>query len=161
MVDEMLKLRELLTKNGIEWHDASTPPDYPLQIDRTNFNYKGSNWSVVNGFGTFGGIGIFRDKKNLGLLELMSAAVNDGEPFGYLTADNVIKLVLYPKQTLTGVAVLDRMLARELKLIISSNNERKMRHEPMFRRLTASRHRRMKRTQPKLGKLRNKRHEFT
>ena len=157
----MLKLRDLLTKIGIEWHDASTPPDYDIQIDRTHFEYRGYAWSVINGFGSSGGIGIFRDKKNMGLLELMSAAVNDGEPIGYLTAAQVMQLVLYPKQTLSGIAVLDRMLARELKLIMSSNNERKMRHEPMFRRLTGSRHRRMKRTQPKQGKLRNKRHEFT
>jgi len=94
MVDEMLKLRELLTKNGIEWHDDSTPPDYPLQIDMTHFDYKGYAWSVINGFGSYGGIGIFRDKKNMGLLELMSAAVNDGEPIGYLTAEQAMKLVL-------------------------------------------------------------------
>lgn len=91
----------------------------------------------------------------------MSAAVNYGEPLGYLTADQIIKLVLYPEQSLSGIVVLDLMLARELKLITSSNNARKMRHEPMFRRFTASRHRRMKRTQPKQGKLRNKRHKFT
>lgn len=166
MVYEMLKLRKLLTMNGIEWHDASETPDFPLQIDRTHFDYKSFNWSVINGYGTYGGFGILSDK-NMGLLELMSAAVNHGEPIGYLTADQVIELVLYPKQTLSGLAVLkqmlasDQTLARELKLIISSNNARKMRHEPMFRRLTASRHRRMKRTQPKQGKLRNKRHEFT
>ena len=41
------------------------------------------------------------------------------------------------------------------------NNGRKMKHEPMARRYSASRGRRMKRTQPKQGKLRNKRHSFT
>ncbi len=98
MVDEMLKLRKLLTMNGIEWHDASEPPDYPLQIDRTHFDYKGFNWSVINGFGTYGGIGIFRDKKNIGLLWLMSAAVNDGEPIGYLTAAQVMDYVLQQEE---------------------------------------------------------------
>lgn len=62
MVYEMLKLRELLTKNGIEWHDASTPPDYPLKFDRTLFEYKGFSWSVINGFGTYGGMDIYREK---------------------------------------------------------------------------------------------------
>ena len=41
------------------------------------------------------------------------------------------------------------------------NNRAKMKHEPMNRRFTASRGRRMKRTQPKQGKLRNKRHSLT
>lgn len=63
MVEEMTKLRNLLTEQGIEWHDASTPPDYPLQMDRTHFDYKGYAWSAINGFGSYGGIGIFRDKK--------------------------------------------------------------------------------------------------
>ena len=167
MVDEMLKLRKLLTMNGIEWHDASETPDYPLQFDRTHFNYRGYEWSVVNGYGTFGGFDIFSDK-NMGLLELMSEAINGGEPFGFLTANQVMEFVLYPKQTFSGLVALyqitptfDQMIAKELKLIISSNNARKMRHEPMYRRLTGSRHRRMKRTQPKQGKLRNKRHKYT
>lgn len=94
MVEEMTKLRKLLTEQGIEWHDSSTPPEYPIQIDRTHFDYKGYAWSVINGFGSYGGIDIFRDKKNMGLLELMSAAVNDGEPIGYLTAEQAIKLIL-------------------------------------------------------------------
>lgn len=140
MVDEMIKLRKLLTLYGIEWHDSSDTPDYHLHVDRTHFDYKGYKWSVINGYGTYGGFGIFSDK-NMGLLELMSAAVNDGEPIGYLTASQVITFVLHS--------------------IVSSNNALKMRHEPMYRRLTGSRHRRMKRTQPKQGKLRNKRHKFT
>ena len=94
MVKEMLKLREMLTDKGIEWHDASTPPDYPLKIDRTHFNYIGFSWSVINGFGTYGGYDSFEHKKNQGLLEVMSAAVGDGEPIGYLTAENVMRLVL-------------------------------------------------------------------
>lgn len=167
MVDEMLKLRKLLTMNGIEWHDASEIPDFPLQVDRTLFDFRGYKWSVINGHGTYGGFGILSDK-NMGLLELTSEAVNGGEPFGFLTADQVMQLVFYPKQTFSGLVALDQitptfdqMIAKELKLIISSNNARKMRHEPMYRRLTGSRHRRMKRTQPKQGKLRNRRHEFT
>lgn len=164
MVDEMLKLRDLLSKIGIEWHDASTPPDYPFRIDRTHFNYKGVNWSVINvrEFDVF-------DNEHKGLLELASAAVNKGEPIKYLTADNVIKLVLYPEEasSISSIAMLDYLLAldqkfaKNLKFIAISNNACKMRHMPMFRRLTESRGRRMKRTQPKQGKLRNKRHKYT
>ena len=98
----------------------------------------------------------------------MSEAVNSGEPLGFLTAAQVMEFVLYPKQTFSGLTALnqitltlDQMIAKELKLIKSSNNARKMRHEPMFRRFTESRGRRMKRTQPKQGKLRNKRHIYT
>lgn len=98
MVEEMTKLRKLLTEQGIEWHDASTPPDCPIQIDRTHFDYKGSSWSVINGFGTYGGYDSHFNKKNLGLLELMSAAVNEGEPLGFLTAAAVIKLVLQQEE---------------------------------------------------------------
>lgn len=186
MVDEMLKLRDLLSKIGIEWHDASTPPDYPFRIDRTHFNYNGVDWSVINvrEYDVFDNVNkpvstccispvvreydVF-DNENKGLLELASAAVNKGEPINYLTADNVIKLILLPEEapSVSSIAMLDHLLAldqkfaRELKFIAISNNARKMRHEPMFRRLTGSRHRRMKRTQPKQGKLRNKRHKFT
>lgn len=166
MVDEMLKLRDLLTKIGIEWQDASTPPNYPLRIDRTHFNYRGFNWSVINEFGVVRGYDVF-DIENKGLLKLVSEAVNNGEPIRHLTADNVIKFVLYPKETF-GLAALNQitltfnqMLAKELKLIKSSNNARKMRHEPMFRRYAACRGRRIKRTQPKQGKQRNKRHKYT
>ena len=90
----MLKLRKLLTEQGIDWHDASTPPDYPLiKIDRTHFEYRGYNWSVINGFGSLGGYDLIR-KKNTGLLEVMSAAVNDGEPIGYLKAKDVMRFIL-------------------------------------------------------------------
>lgn len=186
MVDEMLKLRELLTKYGIEWQDASTPPDYPFRIDRTHFNYKGVDWSVINvrEYDVFDNVNkpvstccispvvreydVF-DNENKGLLELASAAVNKGEPIKHLTADNVIKLVLHSEQPLSvcSIAILDQLsaldqkFARELKFIVISNNARKMRHEPMFRRFTESRGRRMKRTQSKQGKLRNKRHKYT
>ena len=95
MVEEMTRLRELLTKQGIKWHDASTPKGYPIKIDRTHFDYRGYEYSVINGFGTYGGFAyLHEDKKNKGLLELMSGAVNDGEPVGFLTAEQAMKLVL-------------------------------------------------------------------
>lgn len=94
MVEEMTKLRKMLTEHGIKWYDNSMPKNYPLQIDRTHFDYKGYIWSAVNGFGTYGGYDKFRNKENQGLLELMSAAVNGGDPIGYLTADQVMDYVL-------------------------------------------------------------------
>jgi hypothetical protein len=81
MVEEMVKLRQMLNEHHIKWVDKSD-----MQIDRTHFYYRGFHWSVVNGYGTYG--------EDEGLLELMSNAVNGGEPIGYLTADEVMKMVL-------------------------------------------------------------------
>lgn len=52
----------------------------------------GENWSVINGFGTYGGFGLLGEK-NKGLLELWAEQVNDGTPLGNLTADDVINLM--------------------------------------------------------------------
>ena len=85
--EEMSKLRQYLDDKGIEWVDASSNDS--LWICRTHFELNGLRWSVVNGYGTYGGIRIF-DENNQGLLELMTNSVNNGEPIGWLTADNVI-----------------------------------------------------------------------
>ena len=94
MVEEMIKLRELLDKNGIPWEDKSTRHTHPKEwgleefsfsIDRTHFEFRGYHWSAINGCGTYG--------EDEGLIELMSDAVNGGEPIGYLTADEVMDMV--------------------------------------------------------------------
>lgn len=102
MTEEMVKFRKMLDENGIKWEDASTqntvnPFDCLLEIDRfhidrTHFQYRGYDWSVVHGFGTYGGHSSF--EKDKGLLELMSNAVDSGEPVGYLTAEQAMDLVL-------------------------------------------------------------------
>lgn len=88
MVYQMVKLRKLLDANGIEWHDVSTAP-YELAgfvgINRTHFEHRGYHWSVVHGSGSYG--------EKEGLLEVMSVAVNGGEPEGWLTAEQVMDLV--------------------------------------------------------------------
>lgn len=96
MCEEMIKFRELLDANGIEWWDASTKyhEEYLgiFKIDRTHFHHRDYGWSVINGYGTFGGIESV-SIGNRGLLELMSNAVNDGEPVGWLTAEEAFALV--------------------------------------------------------------------
>lgn len=99
--EEMQKLRNALDKMGVEWDDASeewlTPPysngknlaDRRDYICRTHFSYKGSRFSVINGFGTYGGYDTMLPESE-GLLEVM---VNGKEPSGFLTADTVIKMV--------------------------------------------------------------------
>ena len=99
MPAEMLKFRKLLNDNKIAWKDNSSILDPPgtffcsTDIFRTHFEWRGYKWSVINGYGSYGGWDDFH-QKNQGLLELMSNAVNGGEPVGFLTADDCITLVL-------------------------------------------------------------------
>lgn len=107
MCKEMYKLRELLTEKRIEWHDESTiyPEEYidnlckgsglersflDTSMYRTHFTINNTNWSAINGYGSYGG---FDPIKNInhGLLELFN---RDGsvEPIGWLTAEDVIKV---------------------------------------------------------------------
>lgn len=89
MVAEMIKFRNLLESNNIEWIDKSDEGF----IDRTHFYYRNYFFSVVNGFGTYGGINVLNGK-NMGMLELMSNCINGGEPIGPLTSDEAIEIVL-------------------------------------------------------------------
>lgn len=89
MTKEMELFRKMLDDNGIEWHDASDTYAYP--ITRTHFNYRGHNWSVIHGYGSWGGYNRFTEDE--GLLELMSDAVNGGDPVGYLTAKEAFDYV--------------------------------------------------------------------
>lgn len=103
---EMIKLRHLLTNMGIDWCDESTiiPEEYinlmetqtklgrevlDSTIFRTHFEVNGTHYSVINGYGTYGGF-IPHQNKNYGLLECM---VGDNEPKGWLSADDVIDLI--------------------------------------------------------------------
>lgn len=91
MTHELEILKSMLDQEHIDWHDASDPPDL-VQINRLHFKHRGEWWSVINGFGTYGGIDSLTEK-NQGLLELLSYAVNGGEPVGWLTAEEVMKYV--------------------------------------------------------------------
>lgn len=91
MVEEMIKFRKMLDDRGIEWEDKSDSESQLYRIDRTHFWYRNYHYSVINGYGTYGGsLNII---KNKGLLEVMSNAINEGEPVGWLTAEEAIKLV--------------------------------------------------------------------
>ena len=90
MTKEMELFRKMLDDNGIEYDDNSEHGLFP--ITRTQFDYRGYWWSVIHGYGTFGGYSSFR-RRDDGLLELMSDAVNGGEPVGYLTAKEAFDYV--------------------------------------------------------------------
>jgi hypothetical protein len=94
MTNEMVKFRQMLDDNGIEWVDNSSLDSYP--VHRTHFQYRGYMWSVIHGYGSYGGYSCFEEDK--GLLELMSEAIDGGEPRGWLTAEEAIKLVLCEEQ---------------------------------------------------------------
>lgn len=86
---EMVEFRKLLDSAGIEWEDSSDKALLP--IERTHFRYKESKWSVVHGYCTLGGFD--KESEDNGLLELLSDAVNDGNPMGFLTAIEAFKIV--------------------------------------------------------------------
>lgn len=90
---EMLKLREELDKMQIDWTDESDSLTEYTALDdcrifRTHFWYNADKYSVVYGFGTYGGWGRFQDDPRL--LELM---VNNEEPTGYHTAEDIIRIM--------------------------------------------------------------------
>lgn len=90
--EEMKKLREGLTKRGIKWNDMTQygPPGHEeLWICRTKFEYHGNMWSVIHGFGTYGGFSHFMH--DCSKLELMVGLYE--EPIGRLTAAEVFRLM--------------------------------------------------------------------
>lgn len=96
--EEMKKLRKMLDEKNIPWHDASETmsedKEWPMWICKTQFEYKGTRCSVINGFGTYGGWyganpGMTEDK-NMGLLEIMIV----GKVIrGWLKAEDVMKII--------------------------------------------------------------------
>ena len=97
--EQMQNLRKLLDKKKISWEDHSedmtTNKNFPIWICRTWFKYNGIDWSVINGFGTYGGFnGVISPNNqvnNLGLLELWNGKE---DPVGFKTADEVLKIIL-------------------------------------------------------------------
>lgn len=85
MCDEMIALREYLDRHAIKWRDDSCEYDNDFFIHRTKFTIGDHEFSVINGYGTYGGIVSFGCKNN-GLLELM---IDRKEPLGCLTAKEV------------------------------------------------------------------------
>ena len=73
----------MLDDMGIKWKDVSSHCKFEeILIYRTHFEHKGRHISVIIGRGTYGG-----DK---GLLEMRDG---QDEPEGYLTAEDIIKIL--------------------------------------------------------------------
>lgn len=108
MCNEMQKLRDKLDERGIKWDDVSsiTSEEQIMQLMqrgivrnyaemtmwRTHFEVDGIKYSVINGYGSYGGYDPFTGK-NYGLLECMTDKVNGGDPVGHLTADEVMVII--------------------------------------------------------------------
>lgn len=108
MCEEMKKLRAMLTARGIEWKDVSSiMPDEVIQrrielgIDkyladitmyRTHFETGGNKYSVIYGYGSYGGYNPFNGDDPR-LLECMTSALNGGEPVGGMTAYDVMDVI--------------------------------------------------------------------
>lgn len=94
--DEMQQLRKMLDERNIPWEDDSedmTHDDFIMWIARTHFEFNDIEYSVINGFGTYGGWhglnpGI-EENENTGLLELMGGDIQ----CGWLTANDVIMII--------------------------------------------------------------------
>jgi hypothetical protein len=98
MTNEMIKLRELLDNFRIIWEGDSDPSTIPeeYRIDRTLFEDDGGHmFTVIHGKGSYGGIRI--DGVDGELLELMSGCIAGGEPLGYLTAKDIVTLLILNK----------------------------------------------------------------
>ena len=88
MTEEMVKLRKMLDEKNIVYLDKSDPLDWPIRIDRTHFFYNKNFYSVVHGYGTYGGISIYgKDHK------LLEVQIGNHEPVGFKTADDVMKML--------------------------------------------------------------------
>lgn len=113
MCNEMIKLRQMLDDRGIKWEDVSTVySQFKFYIHRTHFTFDEIDYSVINGCGTYGGYDSF-DHVNEGLLELWAEDVNDGEPVGFLTAEEIIRWIELKRRmteigTVKNIAVLQR-----------------------------------------------------
>ena len=88
MVKEMEKLRALLDAESVEWEDVSNAGEY-CPISRTHFMYRGHKWSVIHGYGTYGGLDPITGVDS----ELLEAWNFKDEPIGFLTAEEVMEYV--------------------------------------------------------------------
>lgn len=84
---ELEKLKTWLDGQGIKYTCPDTDDD-PFSIARVHFSIRKTRYSVIHGYGTYGGEYCYDADR--GLLELM---VGEKDPVGYLTAEEVIEIV--------------------------------------------------------------------
>lgn len=84
----MKKFRKLLTEKDIAWIDSIHIGVVACPIYRTNFTFKNIEFSVINGYGTYGGYDPFTDS-NEGLLEIFDSETSEAK--GNFTAAEAMK----------------------------------------------------------------------
>lgn len=92
IVPEMQKFRDMLDERGIPWIDVSddeSKGDYLTCRTHLAFGEKGWNWSIINGYGTYGGWNRIHPE-NIGLLEAWDFV---HELIGFLTAEQAFNLI--------------------------------------------------------------------
>lgn len=87
---EMQKFRAMLDRRGIEWEDRSENGFCP--IVRTHFWYKDNLWSVIHGYGSFGGYDSLTGQDSQ-LLEVYDFGMSKDGSWGLLTAEEAEKLI--------------------------------------------------------------------
>lgn len=87
VVKEMQEFRNMLDERGIPWEDRSSNDACP--ICRTYVEFGNNAYSVINGFGTYGGYDN-RHQQNAGYLEWWDF---QHEPIGWLSAQEAYKKV--------------------------------------------------------------------
>ena len=78
---EMMKLRDYLDDDEILWYDRSEAPNFY----RTEFHVADTKWLVTSGRAVTGCA--------RALLELTCLFVNNGDPVGNFTSDEIIEMV--------------------------------------------------------------------
>lgn len=89
MCEQMKLLRAGLDERKIPWQDQSEDGICPME--RTKFEINGFSWSVIHGYGSYGGF--FPGSRDAGLLEVMTSAYNGGDPVGWLMAGQVLQMI--------------------------------------------------------------------
>ena len=115
--ENMKKLRSYLDEKKIKWIDQSEDMEsasIDMFICRTWLWLGDRKISVVNGYGTYGGIHPMYNNglKNRGLLEIQIDGLND--VYGDLTADDVIRIIELIEKF--GDKRIDKVFEKSIKL---------------------------------------------
>lgn len=89
---EMQKFRDALDAAKVPWSDSSCEGNEMIPgTCGTTVRVGRKLWSIINGFGTYGGQK-FPDKVNRGFLEAWDKTTKN-EPVGWLDAEEALKLI--------------------------------------------------------------------
>lgn len=88
---ELNKLKSYLDSHKIKYVIKSDPDTAHYRIERIHFNINGYLWSVIHGYGTYGGLDPFTGEDK-GLLELYTTQIQP-DPFGMMSCTDIIELI--------------------------------------------------------------------